>query len=107
MTDTAGNTAAGTGDTSTKDTTADASPTASVTINDGDGFISDAEKAAVGFTIVGVDPDAVAMVRFSDGNPLHDVVRGPGGDGSSAVDLSGLTDGPIRPRNGDSTESRK
>ncbi|WP_210268349.1 MULTISPECIES: VCBS repeat-containing protein, partial [unclassified Bradyrhizobium] len=95
VTDTAGNTAAGTGDTSTKDTTADASPTASVTINDGDGFISDAEKAAVGFTIVGVDPDAVAMVRFSDGNPLHDVVRGPGGDGSSAVDLSGLTDGPI------------
>ncbi|MDD1587481.1 hypothetical protein DCG74_09720 [Bradyrhizobium sp. WBAH42] len=95
VTDTAGNTAAGTGDTSTKDTTADASPTASVTINDGDGFINAGERSAVGFTIVGVDPDAVAMVRFSDGNPLHDVVRGPGGDGSSAVDLSGLTDGPI------------
>ncbi|MBR0828506.1 VCBS repeat-containing protein [Bradyrhizobium manausense] len=95
LTDAAGNTAAGTGDTATKDTTADASPTASVTINDGDGFINDAEKSAVGFTIVGVDADAVAIVRFSDGNPLHDVFRGPGGDGSSAADLSGLTDGPI------------
>lgn len=78
-----------------EDTTADEPPTASVTINDGDGFINAGERSAVGFTIVGVDPDAVAMVRFSDGNPLHDVVRGPGGDGSSAVDLSGLTDGPI------------
>ena len=45
VTDTAGNTASGTGDTSVGDTVAGAAPTTTVVINDGDGFINNAEKA--------------------------------------------------------------
>ena len=46
--DTAGNSASGTGDSSTKDTTADADTNLAVTINDGDGFVDNSEQGAVG-----------------------------------------------------------
>src|SRR2546426_6860513 len=42
-------------------------PTASVTINDGDGYISAAEAGSIGFTVAGLDADATAVVTFSDG----------------------------------------
>ena len=60
LTDAAGNTANGTGDTTVKDTTADTGPTATVTINDGDGSISNAEKSAVTYTISGRWPGVAA-----------------------------------------------
>jgi hypothetical protein len=95
ITDNAGNTANGTGDNSTKDTTADGAPPASVTFNDGDGFVSAAEAATVSYTIAAVDGDATATVTFSDGNVLHDVTVAGLGNGGFSADLSGLTDGPI------------
>ena len=95
MTDTAGNTANGTGGTTVKDTTADAGPTATVTINDGDGVISAAEQGAASYTVAGVDADAHATVTFSDGNPLHNVVVASLANGTFAANLSGLSDGPI------------
>src|SRR4029079_727536 len=49
--DTAGNSAGGTGDSSTKDTTADAAPTASVVFNDGDGVINFAESTSASYTV--------------------------------------------------------
>ncbi|HWT98316.1 MAG TPA: Ig-like domain-containing protein, partial [Terriglobales bacterium] len=94
-TDTAGNHADGSGDSSTKDTTADAAPTAAVVINDGDGYINNTEKAAVSYTVSGIDSDATATVIFSDGNPAHNVVVSGLGNGSTTVNLSGLTDGTV------------
>ena len=46
--DAASNGASGTGDSLTKDTTADADTNLAVTINDGDGFINNSEQGAVG-----------------------------------------------------------
>src|ERR1043166_5430276 len=95
VSDTAGNSATGTGDSSSKDTTADSAPTASVAFNDGDGVVNAAESTAVSYTVAGVDADATATVTFSDGNPAHDVVVHNLHDGTPTVALSGLTDGPI------------
>jgi hypothetical protein len=94
-TDTAGNSASGAGDSSVKDTTADAGGDLAVTINDGDGYVNASEKSAVSYTLGGVDGDAAATVRFSDGNAAHDVVVGGLHNGTTTVNLSGLSDGPI------------
>src|SRR6185295_19337865 len=93
--DTAGNSATGAGDSSVKDVTADVGGNLSVTINDGDGYINNAERGAVGFTVAGLDADAGATVTFSDGNPAHNVVATVGSNGTFNVDLSGLSDGPV------------
>uniref|UniRef100_UPI0010F697F4 cadherin-like domain-containing protein n=1 Tax=Pseudomonas sp. D(2018) TaxID=2502238 RepID=UPI0010F697F4 len=53
-----------------------------------DPLIGDAEKTAVGYSIIGLDADTSATVTFSDG--VNSVV---GVDGSA--DLSSLADGPI------------
>ena len=56
LTDTAGNTANGTGGTTVKDTTADTGPTATVTINDGDGVINAAEQSGASYTVAASTP---------------------------------------------------
>src|SRR5262249_13868693 len=59
-------------------------------------LINNAEKTAVGFSVAGLDNDATAIVTFSDGNPLHDVMAVVSANGSqTAVDLSGLIEGPF------------
>ena len=93
-TDTVGNTATGSGDSSIKDTTADAGAAVAVTINDGDGVISNAEKTAVSYTVAGLDGDASATVTFADAAGNKVVVSGLGNSTFSA-NLSGLADGPI------------
>ena len=94
-TDAAGNTAAGSGDNSTKDITADSPADLAVVINDGDGFIDDSEKGAVSYTVSGVDGDANATVTFSSSGGGTPVVVGGLGNGTTSVDLSGLGDGTI------------
>jgi T1SS-143 domain-containing protein len=96
-TDPATNTANGIGDTSVKDTTADATPGLAVSFTDGDGFINNSEKSAVGYSISGLDSDATATVTFKSSNGSATVtVNGIHGNGAqSAIDLSGLNDGTI------------
>jgi len=88
--DTAGNTTAGTGHNYTLDTVADTAPTASVTINDVDGYINNSEKAAVSYTVANVDGDATASVTFSSTGGGTPVVVNNLGNGTTTVDLSGL-----------------
>ena len=98
VTDNASNSATGTGDTITKDTVADAAPTASVTFNDTlaeDSFINNSEKTAVGYTVAGVDPDATATVTFSDGTNNVVLTGVTNTTDLTTVDLSSLSDGPI------------
>ena len=52
------NSASGTGDSSTKDTTADADTNLAVTIDDSNGFVDNSEQGAVSYTVAGVDADA-------------------------------------------------
>jgi Ca2+-binding RTX toxin-like protein len=95
-TDAAGNLGGGGTDSVAIDTEPDAPPPATVVINDGDGFISDAEDNAVSYTVSGVDPDATATVTFSDSNgSTPDVIVTGLGNGTFSADLSGLADGPI------------
>ena len=94
-TDTATNTASGTGDTSIKDITADSPADLAVVINDGDGYIDNAEKSAVNYTVSGVDADATATVTFTSSGGGTPVVVGSLGNGATTVDLSGLADGTI------------
>src|SRR4029079_10209078 len=91
-TDAAGNTANGTGDSLTLDTSADLGTALAVTADDSS--INNSEKAAVGFTVAGLDGDAEADVTFSDGtNP--DVVVHVTGNGAGSADLTSLDDGSI------------
>ncbi|MBA5605977.1 DUF4347 domain-containing protein [Duganella sp. FT3S] len=85
-TDTAGNHANGAGANATLDTTADAGANLAVTV--ADHAINNAEKAAVAYTVLGLDGDANATITFSDGS--HSVLGANG-----VADLSTLTDGPI------------
>src|SRR4029078_9450239 len=62
-TDTAGNSANGSGDSATLDTTADLGGDLSVTC--GDHLVGEAEKTNVSYTVDGVDVDATATVTFS------------------------------------------
>src|SRR5207244_3837524 len=94
VSDTAGNTASGTGDTSTKDTTADAAPTASIAINDGEDRKNVAEGNGVSHTVGGIDGDASATVTFSDGVNPDGIVTSLG-NGAHSGDLGSPTDGPI------------
>jgi VCBS repeat-containing protein len=87
-----------TGSTSTNltvDTTADSPADLAVVIDDVDGFISNAEKGAVLYTVSGLDADASATVTFSSSGGGADVVVGGLGNGQTAVDLSSLGDGTI------------
>jgi hypothetical protein len=93
-TDTALNTANGAGDTSVKDTTADSPADLAVTINDGDGYINNAEKAAVSYTVAGLDADATSTVTFHSAGGGADIVTHLG-NGAHTVDLSTLSDGAI------------
>jgi glycosidase len=95
VTDTAGNTGSGTGDTSVKDTVADAAPTTSVTINDGDGFINNAEKAAVSYTLAGIDASTTATVTFTSSGGGSPVIVSGLGNGTTTANLSALGDGTI------------
>src|SRR4029079_19014179 len=91
-TDNAGNTANGKGDSLTLDTSADLGTALAVTADDSS--INNSEKAAVGFTVAGLDVDAEADVTFSDGtNP--DVIVHVTGNGAGSADLSSLDDGSI------------
>ncbi len=85
-TDTAGNTASDTGASALLDTTADVGGDLQVTVPDAS--INNSEKTAVAYTVLGLDPDATATVKFSDG---MNTVTGLGG----FADLTSLTDGPI------------
>jgi hypothetical protein len=95
ITDIAGNTKTVTGQSTTLDTTADAGAKATIVLNDGDGYLNKTESGAASYTISGVDSDATATVRFSDGNAAHDVVVSGLGNGTATVNLTGLTDGPV------------
>ena len=79
--------------TFTLDTSADKGTPLSVTINDGDGYVNNAEKGAVSFTVAGLDSDATAVITFSDGT--NTVATSVNADGSATADLSGLTEGTI------------
>ena len=79
----------------TVDTTADVAPTASVTINDGDGFITDPEMTAVSYTVANVDGDATATVTFTSSAGGTPVVVSGLTNGPTTVDLSSLGDGTI------------
>jgi Ca2+-binding RTX toxin-like protein len=93
-TDTAGNTDAGTSDTSVLDTTADVGGDLSVTINDVDSYISSSENTAVSYTVAGLDGDATSTVTFHSDGGGADVVTHVG-NGTTTVDLSTLSDGNI------------
>jgi len=95
ITDVAGNTKNVTGQATTLDTTADAGANLAVVFNDGGGYLNNTEAGAASYTISGVDADATATVRFSDGNAAHDVVVNGLGNGTATVNLAGLTDGPV------------
>ena len=77
VTDTAGNTGSAATDTSNVDTAAPSAPTA-VSINDGDGLISDAERTAGVPVIVSLPGDAVAgdtvIINTGTGTPLEVVL---------------------------------
>ena len=78
----------------TLDTDADVGDNLRVVINDGDGYINNAEKTAVGFTVSGLDSDAKATVTFRD-SANNTVVVSDLNNGATAVNLSGLLDGSI------------
>jgi Bacterial Ig-like domain len=94
VTDLAGNPASDTQDV-TLDTSADTDAVVSVTIDDGDGFINDAEDDAVDFTVAGVDGDATATVTFTSSGGGTAVIMSGLVNGTSTVDLSGLNDGTV------------
>jgi len=79
----------------TVDTTADVGGNLAVTINDGDGFINDAEDGAASYTVAGVDPDATATVTFTSTGGGSAVVVSGLGNGPHTVNLSGLNDGIV------------
>ncbi|WP_189446278.1 beta strand repeat-containing protein, partial [Salinicola rhizosphaerae] len=93
ITDAAGNTATGTGDSVTLDTTADADPLATLTSGDADGLISADEAGVTSYTVSGLDADATAIATFSDGT--NSVTANVAADGSFTVDLSDLADGEV------------
>src|SRR5207248_2352685 len=95
VSDTAGNSARCAEDTSKHQTTSDSPAHLPLTINDGDGYISNAEKGAVSYTPAAALSPYTTLFRSSDGTAAHDVVVSGKVDGTYAVDLSGLTDGPI------------
>ena len=74
---------------------ADAVPTAAVTINDGDGYINNTEKSAVGYTIAGLDADATATVTFTSSGGGAPVLVSGLVNGTTSVNLLGLSDGTI------------
>ncbi|MEQ9693181.1 Ig-like domain-containing protein, partial [Shimia sp. SDUM112013] len=94
LVDDAGNDAISANDTSVIDTTADVGGDATVVINDGDSLVSQAESGAVSYTVSGLDADATATVRFTDGYTNVDVAVTANGTFTNA-DLSTLMDGPI------------
>ena len=79
----------------TLDTTADASPAASLTIDDtADHIIDRTEAASVSFVVAGLDADATAIAIFTDGT--HSVqVTGIAADGPYTVDLTSLDNGTV------------
>ncbi|WP_395406580.1 Ig-like domain-containing protein [Pseudoduganella sp. UC29_106] len=85
-TDAAGNTATGAAAATVLDTTADVGGDLAVKV--ADSLVSNAEKGAVAYTVLGLDSDATATVTFSDG--VHSVTGNNG-----TANLSTLTDGPI------------
>ncbi len=78
----------------TVDTDADVVPTATVIINDGDGYINAAEDGAVSYTVSGVDADATADVTFTSSGGGSVTIEDLG-NGATTVDLSSLSDGTI------------
>ena len=86
-TDLAGNTTAGTGAAITLDTSADADGNLAVSFSDS--LINAAERTAVAYDVLGLDPDATATVTFTDSG--GNSVIGSGG----FADLSTLADGAI------------
>jgi hypothetical protein len=98
QTDIAGNSSNNIGSTDldiTVDTVADAAPTTSVVINDVDGFINNAEKAAVSYTLAGIDASTTATVTFTSTGGGTPFVVSSLGNGSTTVDLTSLGDGTI------------
>jgi VCBS repeat-containing protein len=91
-TDAAGNTSAAGTLTVTRDSDADAGDDLAVSLNDS--LINAAERAAVAFTLTGLDADAIASLTFasSGGGSL---TRTLSGNGTGAIDLSSLADGAI------------
>ena len=106
-TDTAGNSASGTSDTSVKDTTADADGNLSITAPD---LVNGDDPAHVSFDLAGLDPDLTAVtVTFAD-QFGHEVTLSlidlqtqdpnviTNGGGTFTADLSGLDDGLVSVR---------
>ena len=91
-TDTAGNTASGSGDTLTLDTTADVGADLAVSVSDH--LVNNSEQLTEAFTVAGLDSDATADVTFTDGSS-NTVVMHVTGNGAGSADLTGLADGPI------------
>ncbi|MGE7417613.1 hypothetical protein ACQKLZ_25100, partial [Methylobacterium tarhaniae] len=71
------------------DTTADSGNDAAVTVDAADGLVTAGQAAAVAFQVSGLDPDATAQLRFSDGTRSTSVAVSRNGSGTA--DLSALT----------------
>src|SRR6266851_5499454 len=102
-TDTAGNTASGTGASALLDTAADVGANLAITYNATNasvaGDINAAHASATSFTVAGLDADASATVTFSgilkSNNLAGTVVKTASTNGSSTADLSVFKDGTI------------
>lgn len=91
-TDAAGNTSAAGASTVTRDSDADADNDLAVSL--GDSLINAAERAAVAFTLTGLDPDALASLTFSSSGG-GSLTRSVSANGPGSIDLSTLGDGAI------------
>ena len=91
-TDAAGNTSAAGTLTVTRDSDADLGDDLAVSLNDS--LINAAERAAVAFTLTGLDADAIASLTFSSSGG-GSMTRTLSGNGTGSIDLSSLGDGAI------------
>jgi len=95
ITDGAGNQANVAGNDVVLDTTADANPAATLSVNDtADHIIDSTEAPSVSFAVAGLDSDATAIATFTDGSDRVQVA-GIAADGTYSVDLTNLVSGTI------------
>lgn len=90
VSDKAGNAATQSSHTLVIDTTADTSPSATLSVNDtADGVVNAVEAKTVSFTVAGLDTDAKAVATFTDGT--NTAMANVAADGTATVDLTGFT----------------
>src|SRR6202008_1570285 len=101
-TDTAGNHATGTGDSTTLDTSADLSPLMTVSFDGTNaavaGDVNAAHATAASYTVAGVDADATATVTFTGIDKVSgqsNSITGAASNGTHTIDLSSFQDGTV------------